>query len=138
MSDDLYAEKLAWFKQNERPEVVLLIADNPELARIVVAWTTLKMSRGQKLTALSGDSESEVWEWLWRNARYSQAELMDKFGVSLSESGLDSRMKPLIGNRILYPDGTVNSFVQRYLRDRVLKLFDTKRPSKSLLHKPLV
>jgi hypothetical protein len=81
MSDDLYAEKLAWFKQNERPEVVLLIADNPELARIVVAWTTLKVSRGQKLTALSGDSESEVWEWLWRNARYSQAELMDKFGI---------------------------------------------------------
>ena len=35
-------------------------------------------------------------------------------------------MKPLIGNRVLYPDGTVNSFVQRYLRDRVLKLFEPK------------
>ncbi len=130
MSDDRYAEKLAWFKLNERPEVVLLIADNPELARIVVAWTPFKVSRAQKLRALSGDSESEVWEWLWRNARYSPAELMDKIGVSLSEAGQESRMKPLIGNRILYPDGTVNSFVHRYLRDRVLKLFDTKRPSK--------
>jgi hypothetical protein len=41
-------------------------------------------------------------------------------------------MKPLIGNRILYPDGTVNSFVQRYLREQVLKFFDTKlkRPAK--------
>lgn len=35
-------------------------------------------------------------------------------------------MRPLTGNRVLYPDGTVNSFVQRYLRQQVLKLFQTK------------
>jgi hypothetical protein len=126
MSEDIYNEKLSWFKQNEKPEVVLFIADNPDLTRIVVAWTSLKVSRAQRLTPLTGDSESDLWEWLWRNARYSPSELMDKVGVSLSEAGLESRLKPLIGNRILYPDGTVNSFVQRYLRDRVLKLFDTK------------
>ncbi|MHC4982122.1 MAG: hypothetical protein ACYTF6_03005 [Planctomycetota bacterium] len=38
-------------------------------------------------------------------------------------------MKKLIGNRILYPDGTVNSFVRRYLREKVLNLFDG-RPKK--------
>lgn len=126
MSEDRYSEKLAWFKQNEKPEVVLFIADNPELTKTVVAWTSLKVSRAQKLTPLPDDSESEAWEWLWRNAQYSRAELMDKIGVSFSEAGLESRMRPLIGNRILYPDGTVNSFVQRYLRDQVLKLFATK------------
>ncbi|HJX36106.1 MAG TPA: hypothetical protein VJ280_04010 [Dehalococcoidales bacterium] len=35
-------------------------------------------------------------------------------------------MRPLIGNRILYPDGTVNSYVQRYLREKVINLFDKK------------
>jgi hypothetical protein len=35
---DSYAKKLDWFKRNERPEVVLLLADNPELVRIVIAW----------------------------------------------------------------------------------------------------
>ena len=34
--------------------------------------------------------------------------------------------------RGLYPDGTVNSFVLRYLRERVLKLLDAKprKPAK--------
>ncbi len=132
MSEDIYAEKLAWFKQNEKPEVVLLIADNPELTRIVLAWTNLEVRRAEKPTALTDESEDEVWEWLWKNASYSRTALIEKIGVSLSESGLEGRMKPLIGNRILYSDGTVNSFVQRYLRDQMLKLFDTKskRPAK--------
>jgi hypothetical protein len=47
-------------------------------------------------------------------------------GTSLSEAGLENKMKPLIGNRILYPDGTVNSYVQRYLREKVINLFDRK------------
>jgi len=67
-----------------------------------------------------------VWEWLWENTKYSRAELKEKIGVPLSELSLGIKMRPLIGNRVLYPDGTVNSFVQRYLREQVLKLFEAK------------
>ncbi len=132
MKEDLYTEKLAWFKQNERPETVLLVADNPERIKIVVAWTNLDVRRAEKLTELRSESENEVWEWLWKNAKYSRTELIGKIGVSFSEPSLESKMRPLIGNRILYPDGTVNSFVQRYLREQVLRLFDAKpkRPAK--------
>ena len=42
MSENLYIEKLDWFKQNEKPETVLVIADNPELIQIVIAWTNLE------------------------------------------------------------------------------------------------
>ncbi len=126
MSEDLYTEKLAWFKQNEKPEVVLLVADNPERVRLVLAWTNLDVKHAEKLTELEGEGENEVWEWLWRNARYSKKELIEKIGVPFSELGLESKLKPLIGNRIIYPDGTVNSYVQRYLREQVVKLFETK------------
>ncbi|MBI2166347.1 MAG: hypothetical protein HYU29_08110 [Chloroflexi bacterium] len=126
MYEDHYAQKLAWFKQNEKPEAVLLVADNPEFIRIVMAWTNLHVKRADRLTALRGGSENEVWEWLWENTRYSQTELINRIGIHFSESGLDSKMRPLIGNRILYPDGTVNSFVQRYLREQVVKLFEAK------------
>ena len=34
MSGDAFAEKLEWFKRNEKPEIVLLIADDPQLIRI--------------------------------------------------------------------------------------------------------
>jgi len=127
MPEDLFAEKLAWFKQNEKPEVVLLLADNPDLVKIVVAWTSLEVKRADKLTALSGESESEAWEWLWQNTKYPLSELKGKIGISFSELSLENKLKPLIGNRIIYPDGTVNSFVQRYLREQVAKLFEAKQ-----------
>jgi len=127
MPEDLFAEKLAWFKQNEKPEVVLLLADNTDLVKIVVAWTSLEVKRADKLTGLRSESESEAWEWLWQNTKYPLSELREKIGVSFSESSLENKLKPLIGNRIIYPDGTVNSFVQRYLREQVAKLFEAKQ-----------
>jgi hypothetical protein len=132
MAEDLYTEKLNWFKQNERPEVVLLLADNTNLRKIVVAWISLDTKRVDKLTGLLGDSENEAWEWLWENTTYSLKELKEKIGTSLPETALENKMKPLIGNRIIYPDGTVNSFIERYLREQVVKLFEAKsmRPTK--------
>ena len=126
MTEGLYAEKLKWFKQNERPEVVLLLSDNPDLVKIVIAWTSLDTKHADKLTGLPSGSESEVWSWLWENTIYSLKELKEKIGTSLSEIALENKMKTLIGNRIIYPDGTVNSFVERYLREQVVKLFEAK------------
>lgn len=126
MANDFYAEKLAWFKQNEKPEVVLLVANDPERVKLVIAWNNLNVKRTEKLTDLKSEGENEVWRWLWENAIYSKKELVEKIGILFSEAGLESKMKPLIGNRIIYPDGTVNSFVQRYLREQVVKLFETK------------
>lgn len=82
MKEALYAQRLAWFKENERPEAVLLVVDSPERIKIVVAWTNLEVRRAEKLTELEGESESEVWEWLWENTGYSRAELMEKRGSS--------------------------------------------------------
>jgi len=124
LSANLYAEKLAHFKENEKPEVVLLIADDLDLIKIVVAWTNTTVTTAEKLNSLRGESDSDVWDWLWKNAVYSREELIAK--SALSEYGFEKKMRPLVGNRVLYPDGTVNSFVQRYLRDRVLKLFEAK------------
>lgn len=131
--EDLYAEKLNWFKQNEKPEVVLLLNDSPELTKIIVAWTSLDIRRVNKIKGSPGESESKLWEWLWNNTSYSLKELKEKIGTSLSEIALESKMKPLIGNRLIYPDGTVNSFVERYLREKVVKLFEsnTKRSGRN-------
>jgi len=126
MSKELFVEKLNWFKQNERPETVLVIADNPELIKIIIAWTNLEVRQRNNITNVIGEFENEIWEWLWKNTEFSLVKLKEKTGVPYSESILKDKMKPLIGNRVLYPDGTMNSFVQRYLRERVLKLFETK------------
>ena len=132
MSEDIFTEKLAYFKQNEKPEVVLLVADNPEFIKIIVTWPIIDIAWEEKAIVLPGDSEREVWEWLWKNTRYSLAELKEKADIPVADWVLEKKLKPLIGNRVIYPDGTVNSYVQRYLKERVVKLFEAKpkRPTK--------
>ena len=126
MSEDIFTEKLAYFKQNEKPEVVLLVADNPEFIKIIVTWSMLDVRWEENDVKLPGDSEKEVWDWLWKNTRFSLAELKEKADIPLADWVLEKKMKPLIGNRVIYPDGTINSYVQRYLKERVVKLFETK------------
>ena len=126
MNETLYTEKLDWFKHNEKPEAVLVIADNLELIKIIIAWPNLEVKPAENLSELKGNSENEIWDWLWKNTRFTLAEIKAKTGVPYSQSVLEQKMKPLIGNRVLYPDGTVNSFVQRYLRGEVAKLFEAK------------
>lgn len=123
---DLFIEKLSWFKQNEKPEAVLLIADEPERIKIIIAWTNTQVVQAENLTELVNTSEKGIWAWLWENTLYSADELKEKIGASFSEKGLENKMKPLIGNYIIYPDGTINSYVQRYLREKVINLFESK------------
>ncbi len=130
MPNDLFSERLQQLKRNESPEAVLSVADDPELMKIVVAWTSLDVRPVGKLTDSPDESDRKVWEWLWANTEYSVDDLAEKSG--LTARLVERKLRLLIGNRVLYPDGTVNSFVQRYLRERVLKLFDTKsrKPAK--------
>jgi len=123
---ETYTERLNRFKHNEKPEVVLLLADNPDGVKLILAWANTKVERHGSLTELKGEGEADVWDWLWENSTFCCTELIEKSGLHLTDTGLESRLRPLIGNRLLYPDGTVNSFVQRYLRERVLKLFQAR------------
>ncbi len=127
MAEDVFVQKLEAFKENEKPEVVLFVADNPELVKIIIAWTNSAVGRTENLSALYDESENAIWEWLWSNATFSEEEVLSKSGQSRYR--FHHELKKLIGNRIVYPDGTVNSFVQRYLREKVLNLFEA-RPKK--------
>jgi mannosyltransferase OCH1-like enzyme len=130
MTGKSYLETLDRFKQNEKPEVVLILAENPELIGIVVAWTNLDVRHVNKVKRYNGESETVAWDWLWKNTTYNMKILKESIGKPTSETVLEVKMRHLINNRVIYPDGTVNSYVQRYLREQVIKMFDTK-PKKS-------
>jgi len=131
MDEDSYAQELARLKRNENPEAVLLVADDSDFMKIIVAWVSLDVRKVEQPSPPTGESHRDVWDWLWANSRYSLADIAEMSG--LTAPLVERKLKPLIRNRVLYPDGTVNSFVQRYLRERVLKLFDSKprKPTKS-------
>jgi hypothetical protein len=65
--------------------LVICACNNPDLVKIVVAWTSLDMKRGDILSGLPAGSESEAWEWLWENMTYNLKELKEKIGISFSE-----------------------------------------------------
>ena len=100
---------------------MLLVAGNPELIRIVVAWPQAQAVRAKRLTKFSATSEEDSWAWLWENAHFDR----EKFLVRIPNSNkrTQANFDALIANRVLYPDGTANRYVERYLKGRVLALF---------------
>ena len=99
MTDDIYTEKLGRFKEDENPEVILLIADDPDLIKIIIAWTNTAVRKTERPTKFCADSSHEVWEWLWKNAKYSRTEVIEKSGVS--GYGFDAKFQILVGNRVI-------------------------------------
>jgi hypothetical protein len=120
-----YEQELEKFKVNEKPESVLLVSGSPHQLRIVVAWTNTRVRTKSKLTERHGSSEMDRWEWLWENAEFCRDELMAKSAVP--KDSFEAKLPALIGNRAIYPDGTVNSFVERYLHQRVVRLLQADR-----------
>jgi hypothetical protein len=127
LDTDLYYEKLAWFKENEKPEPLLIISDNTEMIKTTIAWMSMSTNPCNNTDYPHYESEDTIWSWLWENTEYSCHEFIDKLSTSLSQSGMTRKLKPLISNRIIYPDGTVNSYVQKYLREQVILLFQNTK-----------
>ncbi len=121
MATGKWDEHLGRSKESVGPEVVLMVAGHAELMRIALAWKQTEVARARRLTQFRGCSESDVWSWLWENARYDRASLLARIpnATAKTERNLDA----LIASRVLYPDGTISPFVERYLKECVVKLF---------------
>ena len=63
--EDLYSRKLAWLKDNERPEAVLLVAYDPERINLAMAWTNLEAKRLRNCVgALSERAGMSLWQYI--------------------------------------------------------------------------
>ena len=112
---------LELFKKQEKPEAVLMVCGNAELTRIAVAWSNTHPRRVKSPAKYSGKDQDSLWQWLWENTSYSKEAVLSR--IPSSRQAAERNLAALMGNRVLYPDGTLNSFVERYLREKVLELF---------------
>lgn len=126
MKRDKWALRLAALRQHEQPEAVLMAAGSTDLTRIAAAWSGTPVGRKRRLSACTEDDMEYLWQWLWDNANFSREQFLRRLPMSAQRA--DRMFESLVANRVLYPDGTVNSFVQRYLQQRVLNLFRVSRP----------
>jgi len=122
---DLWLNRLNAFKEKEEPAAVLMVAGAPELIRIVLAWTQTTVIRCKRLKKLSGESEDDCWAWLWENTCFEREKLLAR--IPNVNAKTQANFDALVANRVLYPDGTANSYVDRFLKERVLTLFARAR-----------
>ena len=121
MRGNKWYETLREFKEIERPETVLLISGNQSLIRIIVAWMNMSLERKKRLSKFEGDCDEIKWKWLCGNTNFSLDELARRLpGV---DKELEQKINALIANRILYPDGSINGFVEKFLRDKIVRIF---------------
>ncbi|HPO12013.1 MAG TPA: hypothetical protein PLI09_01105 [Candidatus Hydrogenedentes bacterium] len=121
MKKDLWLERLEIIKRQESPETVLIVAGSVELTRIVVAWKGIKTNRKKKLSACNSIDNQALWCWLWENVVYSEDWFYSR--ITGCRKKAQQNFEVLVANRVLYPDGTINGYVERYLRGKVLNLF---------------
>jgi hypothetical protein len=117
-----FQETLDTYKQNEKPESVLLVAQDRHLLRLLAVWDETRVQRRRRLSPFPENGDDEMcWQWLWINACYSVEELAGLTGFSTD--AVEKKMGVLIGNRLVYPDGTMSQLAAQFLRIRVLSLF---------------
>lgn len=120
-----WKQALEQFKKQEKPEAILMVCGNAELTRIAVAWSNIHSRCVKRPTKHLGEDENSVWQWLWENASYVKEDVLSR--IPGSRQAAERNFTALMANRVLYPDGTLNSFVERYLREKVLELFGVPR-----------
>ncbi len=128
MKKNLWSNRLDTLKRQEKPETVLVIAGSAELTRGVVAWMGIQTERKKRLSACEDTDGESLWRWLWENAVFPEAWFYSRIPGCRKKA--EQNFAALVANRVLYPDGSINGFVERYLREKVLALFGIAKRDK--------
>jgi len=125
MRKNLWSARLTEFKQREKPETVLMVAGSADLMRIAVAWPGTLVVKKRRVLPCRCDEPESMWRWLWDSVAFSKEEFFGRVPGATEKT--EQKFAALVANRVLYPDGTLNSFVEKYLQERVLTLFKIQR-----------
>ena len=117
--DGKFIELITKIKGVESPENILILLDDSGrsdiMKKIIVAWNKIEIKRTEKLKSKNGDE----WKWLWDQISYDLKELTEIVGKEIKSE----YMKILIGNRLIYPDGTVSGFalnlIKKEIKDKI-------------------
>jgi hypothetical protein len=101
-------------KSAETPDTILLVADSPLAQKLVVAWKTVDIQRTDP--QLDFASLKDVWA----ATQFDPKQWYIHAGLSPSDNQRIGQS--LIANGIVYPDGTVNELVHKFLNTQVAEL----------------
>lgn len=112
-----FGDLLKKFKEGETADSIVPLVEDVDLRNGVVAWKSV-IVRNKGMAECEENSEAAQWEWLWKQVDFDLDNFSTVAGVAKQKvTPLFMRMK---GLRLIYPDGTVNSYAMKYLQSIIL------------------
>lgn len=124
------SEILRLFRGQEeaRMEVIHPLLGDPILRNLVVAWSLTPV----EFTEPEQDpptEEARRWEWLWNGTRFDKEALAAVLQIEVIR--LDPMLQRAIAFRLIYPDGTANSYAIKFIRTEVAKGVGARKKPKA-------
>ncbi|MCB9102622.1 MAG: hypothetical protein H6684_08550 [Deltaproteobacteria bacterium] len=107
----------------ETPDVILLIADNAIALKLIVAWKTVDVQNPDE------DQEFSTLRDMWKETTFEWKQWYTNAGLSPHENQRIGQC--LIANGIVYPDGTMNQMVQKYINTQIADLVTKTKSGKA-------
>jgi hypothetical protein len=111
-------------KSAERMESALILMrkgdEADQLCAIALAWENAPPAWAENGETCPTD-DAESWNWCWRQVNIDKETIKRISGV---QYGLERLLAVLIGNRLIYPDGTLSTFATKALRHRLKTALD--------------
>jgi hypothetical protein len=120
-----FGEILASFKKDEEAENIVAVINDDELQNGLIAWKSVRI-KYKTATDCNESDPTAKWNWLWDQIDYdSQA-----FGVVAGAKAQDvgRLIARLIGLRLIYPDGTINTLSKQYLQTIIMSKIRQSAP----------
>ena len=114
-----FGEILARFKGMEKdsPESVAPLLDNVELRNGLVSWRSVSI-RYRDASDCHHKDETSQWNWLWQQIEYDKSTFGTVAGIKPAQ--VDTLITRLMGLRLIYPDGTINTMAKQYLSAMIM------------------
>lgn len=108
---------IAYFKERESAEAILLVIDNHDAKKVLVAWTMYPLEYNET-TIGKNESDAEAWERIWYYVYPIHHEKIARIaGVPYSSTLQAWNM--LRTCRLIYPDGTISKNCQAIIATEV-------------------
>ncbi len=105
-------------------KILVLIRQSPELQRLLAVWPTLpkKTDKLFETDARAPEETEARWRWLWSLIEYNSVEWL-KLALLPNNSYGKSLIDRAITLRLVFPDGSLHDWVNRYLEVSAVGMF---------------
>jgi len=112
-----FGEVLQEFKSSESPESIVPLIEGSSLRSGLVAWKSVAITNKASEDCPHKDDVSK-WNWLWTCVSYDTGGFGIVAGVRVQDANI--LLHRLIGLRLVYPDGTINTYAKQYLQSIII------------------